>query len=159
MPSKETEFSASLLQMIDVAADLVRRLPAAPPHRLHNGPPEGLTDTVSDEEAVELLPVQERDRTLRAYADMRFAVVSADYSRAGQVWEAIQPFVQRLGSAASRHLDQFFAEAAIHTPKIASAAVPGYLLHAVGVLDTNLSIGISLAVLTALQGRARPGDD
>ncbi len=99
----------------------VGELPTPEVERWHNDPPERLPNELP------VLAPQERERLLRATADIRLAVDSQDYSRAGAFWEAVAPALAKVAAYVLRQADAF-----------------------VGIVNKTVAAGIGVAILAGL---------
>ena len=132
---------SALGQLLDEFDAQFREVPTSHGQRWHNGPPERLPDEIP------MLAPEERDRVLRATADMRLALASRDYSRAGALWDAVSPVLGKVGTYVLKQADAFVGTVNKTVAAGVGFAVLAGLAMAVGLLDRAAAVN---AILKAL---------
>ncbi len=135
------ELRSALGQLLDEFDAQFRQVPPSHGQRWHNEPPERLPD-----ELLVLAP-DERNYVLRATADMRLALASRDYSRAGALWDTVSPVLGKVGAYVLKQTDTFVGTANKTVAAGVGLAILAGLATAIGFLDRATAIN---AILKAL---------
>lgn len=104
------ELLSALLALLDRIDDLVSGLPVKLVGRNHNHSPEGLVELEGLPDQFLPMTADDRDTALRATADVRLVLASADHSALSVAWQVVPTALDQLGGAVTSQVRMLYAD-------------------------------------------------